>query len=963
VRYSIRERIGVGGLGEVSRAFDHVLQREVALKRVKDVFADSPEHRELLEREARISAELEHPNIVSVHDRGRDADDRLFYVMRLIRGKRRFTDSIEDYHKAEWSRTSGARTLAFHRLLRQLIAVCNAIAYANGKAVIHYDLKPSNIMIDADAGAGDEPQVVDWGLAWRTDERAPIVAPRMGTVPYMSPEAAGSGSPLDKRTDVYSLGATLYHLLTGRAPIEGGDVHGGLERIRRGDFPQPRQFKPDVPMSLEAICLKAMALNPEDRYSDCNALAADLERWLADEPVSAWREPFSRQVGRWMRRHRTAAVAAFVALAAGMVGLVVVAGVQARANRDLWKANFATEKALTETKEAKTATDAALAQSEDSRDQAEAVSSFLVAAFRSPDPYRDGRQVKVVEILDRASERLDKEYTGSQATRGAMMDALGQTYRGLGLYDQAVSLHTRARDVREATLGPDHPDLLASRDNLAVAYRWAGRLREAIALHEETLKLRETKQGPDHPGTIGCRNNLANAYWSAGRLREAIALHEETLRLREAKRGPDHPDTLASRNNLALAYVASGRLREAIELFKETLRLRESKLGLDHLDTIDSRNNLADAYYRAGRVSEAIVLHEETLKAREARLGPDHPLTLTSRNNLAAAFYDVGRASEAIELFKETLRLRESKLGLDHPLTLRSGGNLAIAYQGAGRTSEAIVLHQSTLKLMEVKLGSDHPDTLTSRNNLATAYRDAGRLSEAIVLHQSTLKLMEVKLGPHHPLTLASDTNLATAYRDAGRLSEAIALHQSTLKAQETKLGPDHPDTLASRNNLAIAYEELGGWMEAENLERGVLARRRKTVKPDSPLLADDLSRLARNLVEQSRLSEAEPLLRECLAIREKATSNDWAMYDAMSVLGGALMGQRQYARAEPLVVTGYEGMKAREDGITVPERYRLLQAAARLVRMYEEWGKTDQATAWKAKLEMPDLPADVFQQ
>jgi eukaryotic-like serine/threonine-protein kinase len=192
-------------------------------------------------------------------------------------------------------------------------------------------------------------------------------------------------------------------------------------------------------------------------------------------------------------------------------------------------------------------------------------------------------------------------------------------------------------------------------------------------------------------------------------------------------------------------------------------------------------------------------------------------------------------------------------------------------------------------------------------------------------------------------------------------LTEAIALFEGTLKLREAKLGPDHPDTLQGRTNLAAAYESLGRWTEAEGLYRDTLARRLRTDKPDSPLLARDLADLGRYLLAQSRWSEAEPYLREAVAIREKATPDDWVRYDAMSLLGGSLLGQGRHAGAEPLVVAGYEGMKAREPRITVPDLPRLREAAERVVHLYEGWGQPEKAAAWKAKLGIPDLPADVF--
>jgi tetratricopeptide (TPR) repeat protein len=206
-----------------------------------------------------------------------------------------------------------------------------------------------------------------------------------------------------------------------------------------------------------------------------------------------------------------------------------------------------------------------------------------------------------------------------------------------------------------------------------------------------------------------------------------------------------------------------------------------------------------------------------------------------------------------------------------------------------------------------------------------------------------------------------SRINLADAYYSAGRLSRAIALHEATLERAEAKLGPVHPYTLADRNSLAAAYESLGRWDEAEGLYRATLAGRRQVVPPGGPLLAADLVALGHHLVERSRCSDAEPILREALAIREQATPDDWGRYDAMSLLGGSLLGQGRSAEAEPLLVAGYEGMRAREARIAVPDQSRLREAAERVVDLYEAGNRPETAAEWKTRTGLPDLPADVF--
>jgi tetratricopeptide (TPR) repeat protein len=181
------------------------------------------------------------------------------------------------------------------------------------------------------------------------------------------------------------------------------------------------------------------------------------------------------------------------------------------------------------------------------------------------------------------------------------------------------------------------------------------------------------------------------------------------------------------------------------------------------------------------------------------------------------------------------------------------------------------------------------------------------------------------------------------------------------LKLSQSKLGPGHFVTLWDSGFLATAYEALNRWAEAEALLRDTLARRRKGEKPNSPLLASDLAQLGRNLLMQSKWTEAESILRECLVICEKVSADDWKRYDAMSLLGEAILGQTRYAEAEPMVIDGYMGLKERASRVTVPDRFRLREAAVRVVRLYEAWSKPDTAMEWKAKLGMPDLPAQVL--
>jgi serine/threonine-protein kinase len=321
LRFRILRAHAQGGLGEVFVALDGELNREVALKEIQDRHADDPHSRARFLLEAEITGGLEHPGIVPVYGLGHYADGRPYYAMRFVRGDS-LHDAIRTFHEADKAkRDPGERTLELRKLLGRFIDVCDAVSYAHSRGVLHRDLKPRNIML----GKYGETLVVDWGLARATGVAAaqestadPTLRPSsgsdaaptqagavIGTPAYMPPEqAAGRLELLGPASDVYSLGATLYCLLTGQAPFRYPDRAEVLRQVQRGEFPAPRRVSRTIPAALEAICLKAMALQPGDRYPSPRALAADVEKWLADEPVSAYREPLRIRAGRWARRHK-----------------------------------------------------------------------------------------------------------------------------------------------------------------------------------------------------------------------------------------------------------------------------------------------------------------------------------------------------------------------------------------------------------------------------------------------------------------------------------------------------------------------------------------------------------------------------------------------------------------------------------------------------------------------------------
>jgi eukaryotic-like serine/threonine-protein kinase len=699
-RYRVLRPHAKGGLGEVFVARDLELNREVALKEIQAVHADQPESRLRFLLEAEVTGALEHPGVVPIYGLGHYADGRPYYAMRFIRGDN-LKEAVDRFYQAAQNLAAGERALEFRKLLGRLIDVCNAIEYAHSRGVLHRDLKPGNIML----GKYGETLVVDWGLAKvvdgapqrrRADETTwrPNVASgsaptqlglALGTPPYMSPEqAAGRLEEVGPASDVFSLGATLYYVLTGRPPLTDPDPGVLLQKAQAGDFPRPRQVNPQAPPALEAVCLKAMALRSEDRYGSARAFADEIERWLGDESVAAYREPLAPRVWRGIRRRRTLVSTAAAAVLAGTVALAVVAAVVAGANERLKLANrelavanarlrAANERETAAKQDAESKrreAEAAQAREELARKQAEAVAEYLVEAFRSPDPRRDGRTVTVAEVLHRSVQKLDGQFSDQPLLKAKLLSTLGATYVGLGLPSEAIAALTAARDLMERAGETENPNTIYVMYVLSQAHYGAGDYEQAVRLGEEVYQRSREKFGPDHQKTLSTRNTLSVAYRDAGRLDLALPLARESLELTRRRLGPDHPTTLAAMNSLALLHRSAGQFQEAIALHEEAVEVTRTKLGANHLGTLAAMNNLAKAYLAAGRRSQALPLLETTYQLASEKLGPEHPNTLKTLNSLAEAYAGDAQFAKAEALLTPFVQDEIAGQWLSEPVAL-----------------------------------------------------------------------------------------------------------------------------------------------------------------------------------------------------------------------------------------------------------------------------------------------------
>jgi len=926
-RYKLREEIGEGGMGSVYLAEQlQPVKRKVALKLIK-VGMDSRTVLARFDSERQALALMDHPNIAKVLDAGTTETGRPFFVMELVKGIP-LTEYCDQHRLGLMERLG---------LFRQ---ICSAVQHAHQKGIIHRDLKPSNILVESHDGT-PVPKVIDFGLAKATSglqltEQSLYSAfgTVAGTPLYMAPEQASLNAiDVDTRADIYALGVILYELLTGSTPIERETfkkvaIDEMLRLIREVEPPTPssristsenvpslaatRQTEPArlgrfLRGDLDWIVMKALAKERQRRYESPIAFSQDIERFLNHEPASAGPPTAAYRFKKFVRRNRPQVVAASLVLLALLGGIIgtTMGLIEARRQQKIAVAeSLAKDKARqAEADERKKAVESErLARNE--ADKALAINEFLTKdLLTQAEPANNAAEDKVtlLEVLDRAASKVGERFSDQPEVGIELRKAIAATYHGLAAWEKAEA-QWRAVLEAERKTNPESAASYEAQSDLSHILRHRGRYdAETLAMAKEAADGLARTLGNDHPATLRSMDNLASCYQDAGKLDRALPLFEKTLALQKSKLGPDHPNTLISMNDLAVGFLVAGGLDRALPLLEETLALHKSKLG------------------------------------------PDHPNTLTSMNNLAWGYGEAGKRDRALPLLEKTLALRKSKLGPDHPDTLMSMHNLAGWYQGAGKLDRALPLYEETLSVRKAKLGPDHPDTLKSMHNLGSAYWRAKRLDRSIPLFEECLKLSMAKLGEDHPDTMSVKANLGVNYKDAGRLAEALPLLEEANRAVRK-----YPTLRGVRGPLLDAYIKAGRNEQAAALAKEMLTEDRAALPAGSPQLAGTLAQIGLSMLKTKHWAEAESVLHETLTIREAKEPDAWTTFNTRSLLGGALLGQKKYAEAAPLLKAGYEGMKRRAEKIPPEGKDRPAEALDRLIELAEATGKTEDAQRWK---------------
>jgi serine/threonine protein kinase len=688
-----------GGLGAVWLARDTLLGRDVALKSIRPDRAATPEQLARFTQEARVTSRLEHPCIVPVYDlipgeaeagtpEAGPAPHGPRYVMRFVSG-RTLTESVADYHRKRVAGTATRLDLA--NLLDAFVAVCRAVAYAHGRGILQRDLKGGNVVL----GDFGEVFLVDWGLAKSSaDQRAGPEAgaavgtasasaqthegAAVGTPAFMAPEVA-AGQPATKQADVYGLGAILYELLAGHAPYRGGSVAEVLRKVTAGEPAPVRAANPAAPAALDAVCRKAMARDPGARYASAEEVATEVRRWLADEPVTAYREPWPARAARWTRRHRTPVIAAAVLLLTTAVASSIAAAL-------VWREQQHTR---AEQLNAARNADAAI-------EVVRHLSTYVEANEMGASNSAVNRRWAALDVALASYERLLELHPQDPTVRwnvARMHRMRANLSRFLDKFDEAERSYQEAIRLFDQ-LAADYPEKSDYREVAALTLldfgqllQRLGRYQQATRRADETLRLFEDLL-QTHPNETKYQRQVAQLLMNrsdrelqVGRLaeseraaRRSAALYSQLVALPGAAAEPIDPLFHAmAEHNLAMALREQGRIAEALQAHDRPVDLQRKGVAGYYCGRLEALLGQRDAALQdlssAAKIQEGLVKSQAQIPGYRYDLGRTYTALgqLADEPRLATTWYRKARAmlDAAVERYPENYLYRSAQKELD----------------------------------------------------------------------------------------------------------------------------------------------------------------------------------------------------------------------------------------------------------------------------------------------------------
>ena len=830
--------------------------------------------------------------------------------------------------------------------LELFVPVGQALQHAHQKGIIHRDIKPSNVLV---AKYGDQavPKIIDFGIVKAIEQQLTEktmftqFGQILGTIDYMSPEQAELNQfDVDTRSDIYSLGVLLYELLTGETPFDRKRLRSAafdemLRIIREEEPPKPslrltaseslpsvapnRQIEPKklstfVRGELDWIVMKALDKDRSRRYETANGLAADIERYLKDEPVVACPPSTAYRFRKFARRNKAPLSAAVVVVLTLIVGIVGTSWQAIRAteaeriaqddrDRALDAEQLAQERLMRAlTAEGKVEAEARQARTEAAK--ANAVVELLGEMLASANPNAaKGTDFTVRELLDEFSAGLEGQLQDQPEVEATLRQIIGAVYTRLHLPDEAEPHLRRALELRREIFGPDHVQVVETLCKLAQNTKVKkGRLREVERLAREALEIYRKRSDAsgmidalwivqqslasqrkyseledtaaealalarkfdlhDHQELPNIHHNLAAIKSKEGDYAAGERLAREALEKHLRIHGENHPETGWGWLSLGQALKGQERFGEAEDCFRKALGIFQEQLPQGHWFLSWAYNNLIDVLKAQGDEPGLDLINQAKLAETTSRI-EDNPDDSDAYRERGQVYLKQEKYEQAIADLSRALEIRRRMLGDETRNTLKSMGDLANVYKDQGRYDEAEELRREQLEIRRRTLGDENSNTLWSMHDLAIVYKDQDRHDEAEELHQQTLEIRRRTLGNEHSSTLWSIRCLTNVYFDQGRWAEAEKLHRQMLEIRRRTRGDEHPSTLWNMTRLAKAHQYQGHYDEAEELHHEALEIRRRTLGDEHPDTLRSIGALAELYFRQGRYDEAKGLVRE----------------------------------------------------------------------------------------------------
>ena len=941
-RYRIVRLIGEGGMGAVYEAEQDQPRRTVALKVIKPGLA-GPELLRRFAQEAQALGRLQHPGIAQIYDAG-TADtgfgSQPYFAMEFIRGA-----SLREY--------ADSRRLGLRERLELMVKICDAVHHAHQRGLIHRDLKPGNIIVD-EAG---QPKILDFGVARVTDSDTQVtlqtdVGQLVGTLNYMSPEQVlADPLDIDTRSDVYALGVILYELLSGRLPYQiSKRLHEAMQTIREEDPSRlstiDRRYRGDI----ETIAAKALEKDKTRRYSSAAELAADITRYLKDEPIVAQPPTARYQLEKFARRHKAlvgGVAAVFVVLVAGVVvstwqairasraeyaavqerDRAAAAGRAAVVQRD--RATAAERSATSARDDAVAARGVAIAaegQAKQERDRAvaekqradtESATAKAVSEFLQKNLFEQvtggidraaAQDLSVSGALDRTAARIDGTFAGQPLVEAGVREAVGTAYMGLLLWDKAATQFDRAVAIRRRAQGDEDSDTLKA-------------LRRLVAIDANQRR------------------------WQP-----AEARMKQILEVQRRRSGPDHADTLQYTLDLAGIYLTWGKLEQAEPLAARAAEGRQRTLGPDHKDTIGALAIQVAIYAQEKKFADAQRVGEAAYASARRTLGEKDTLTIglaTTLQQIAVQARPADRAERARVLTDVSKGLAETRATSLPEMVAIAAARATNAFQ-QNRLDEAI---PPLLEAMEASRRAGQEE-LSLTSILAGIYALQGKLAEA----QQTLAPIMARPDPNKDLMANvlpfALRNIGTRLRNDKRFAEAEPYLVKLVPLVVVTPGETSNQTRTDAFLLADVYAAQGKYAESERAFVPLLEMQRRVAGRESLAAFATQAHLGWTQLMQGRLADSEKTLREALDGMTRVSPDAWERANTTGMLGATLARQKRHAEAEPLLISGYDAMATgKAVNPNAASRMSREQVGEVLLQLYRDTRNAAGVAEWERKL------------